>query len=54
VVVDNYTFRIEIDALIREKTKKIEIYPAGEHQLRPHRRGTCAKKGILRGEHRWG
>jgi len=39
VVVDNYTFRIEIDALIREKMKKIEIYPTAEHRLRPHRCG---------------
>jgi hypothetical protein len=54
VVVDNYTFRIEIDALIREKMKKIEIYPAGEHRLRPHRCGGLREEGHPRGEHRWG
>ncbi len=52
VVVDDYTFRIEIDALIREKTKKIEI--TAEHRLRLHRCGGLREEGHPRGEHRWG
>jgi hypothetical protein len=54
VVMDDYTFRIEIDALIREKMKKIEIYRTAEHRLRPHRCGGLREEGHPRGEHRWG
>jgi hypothetical protein len=54
VVVGDYTFRIEIDALIREKMKKIEIYPTAEHRLRPHRCGGLREEGHPRGEHRRG
>jgi phosphoglycerate dehydrogenase-like enzyme len=46
VVVDDHTFRIEIDALIPEKMKKIEIYPTAEHRLRPHRCGGLREEGI--------
>jgi len=53
-VVDDYTFRIEIDALIREKKKNIEIYPTAEHRLRPHRCGGLREEGHPCGEHRWG
>jgi hypothetical protein len=38
VVVDDYTFRIEI----------------AEHRLRPHRCGGLREEGHHRGEHRWG
>ncbi len=51
-VVDDYTLRIKIDVLIREKTKKIEI--TAEHRLRPHRCGDLREEGHPRGEHRWG
>jgi hypothetical protein len=54
VVVGYYTFRIKIDALIREKMKKVEIYPTAEHRLRPHRCGGLSEEGHPRSEHRWG